>query len=197
VFQDIIGTVANEAQDDTLIRISRTTNTQISTHPQPVQTNNTAFSWSGKELLVTGGDGTVKILDYPSMAVLHTLNAHTSSCYSLELSPPGTYLAIGGTDALLTLWDTTDWVCQRSLDKMTGPVKSLSFSFDGSYVVGGSDEGSGLDIAHVDSGEYVHRVDCGPAPVVQWGPRDYSLAYSVSEGSGGLRIINGSGVSGN
>ena len=29
---------------------------------------------------------------------------------------------------------------------MVGAVRSLSFSFDGSYIVGGSDEGNGLEI---------------------------------------------------
>ena len=184
-------------QDDTIFRISRLTNTELSQHQQTIQTNHVAFSWSGNELFLTCGDGTLKVLDYPSMTVLHTLRAHTSSCFTVEMSPVGSVLGIGGTDALLTLWDTSSWYCVRSLSKMAGPVRSLSFSWDGGYVVAGGEEDKGLEICHVDSGEYVHKVDCGPAPIVQWSPKDYSLAYAVSGetvNTSGLRIINGASL---
>lgn len=94
------------------------------------------------------------------------LTGHTSSCLSTELSPTGRILATGGSDSMICLWDTSDWVCQKTIGKMTGPVRSISksgnnaeprrpgilsnprlchnqlgFSFDGSYVVGGSDDG--------------------------------------------------------
>jgi THO complex subunit 3 len=70
---------------------------------------------------------------------------------------------------------------------MTGPVKSLSFSFDGSFVVGGSDEGPGLEIAHAETGEYVYTVKtAGPCPVVAWHPSRYWLAYTDL---GSLKIV--------
>lgn len=149
-----------------------------------------AFSYSGKELLLTTGDGNVKILDYPSLDPLYTLPAHTSSCYSIEVATPATYVAVGGTDALITLWDTTDWTCKRTFDRYQGYLRTLSFSCDGSYLVGGTDEGNGIDIAHVETGEWVHRVETTTTvPVVQWSPKDYSLAYAPGEGSGGLKVI--------
>jgi THO complex subunit 3 len=168
----------------------------VSRHKQPVQTNQVIYSWSGRELFLTCGNGAVKILDLETMEPIHTLRAHTSSCYSLELSPDGRRLAIGGTDALLTLWDTWDWQCRRSLGRATGPVRTLSFSWCGGYVAAGSEDDFGVDIAHVDSGLYVHTVDTSPAaaPIVAWSPRDYSLAYSANEPTGGLRIVNGASL---
>ena len=62
---------------------------------------------------------------------------------------------------------------------MVGPVRSIAFTFDGVYVVGGSDEGGGLEIAHTESGDQVHSVKTsGPCPVVAWHPSRYSLAYA-------------------
>lgn len=55
-----------------------------------------------------------------------TIKGHTSSCLSVELSPTGKYLASGGTDSVICMWDTTDWICQRTLTDMVGPVRSLS-----------------------------------------------------------------------
>jgi THO complex subunit 3 len=70
---------------------------------------------------------------------------------------------------------------------MVGPVRSISFSFDGSYIVGGSDEGPGLEIAHTETGEYVHSIKtAGPCPIVAWHPSRYSLAYADA---GSLKII--------
>lgn len=136
-------------QDDHLIPIlMHPTPTALVPYHQPLQTNQTTFTHSSqpRTLLVTTGDGSVKLLEYPSLTTVHALHAHTSACYCLELSPTGRYLAVGGSDGLISLWDTTEWVCRRTLAGMVGAVKQVSFSWDGSYVVGGSDEGNGLEI---------------------------------------------------
>ena len=130
--------------------------------PQPNQTNQTIFGRGipPRTLLLTTGSGSVRIVSYsspspsiadatqsiPVLTTLHTLHSHTSSCFCLELSPTGRYLATGGSDALICLWDTTDWVCRRTLTGMIGSVRGLSFSWDGAYIVGGSDEGNDLQI---------------------------------------------------
>ncbi|KAF2667419.1 WD40 repeat-like protein [Microthyrium microscopicum] len=179
-------------KDDTLYRISRATNSVISTHVQPIQTNHVAFSWDGQQIFLTGGDGTVKILNYPSMEQTYTFRAHTSSCFWLDMSPTGRILAVGGTDALVTLWNTKLWTCPRTLDRLTGPIRTVSFSWCGGYITAGGEEDRGLELYHVDSGEMLHRIECGAAPLVQWSPKDYSLAYATHEMNGGLKIINGS-----
>ena len=184
-------------KDDTLIPVSTLpTPTALDPSPQPLQTNQCAFSHASSPttLLVTTGDGSVKLLDYPSLALIHTLHAHTSACFCLSLSPTGRYLAIGGSDALISLWDTMEWVCRRTLSGMVGAVKGVGFSWDGSYVVGGSDEGNGLEIAHVETGEYVHTVPTTtPAPCVAWHPSRYWLAYSGDPM--GLKIVGAGGGS--
>ena len=169
-----------------------------------MQTNQTVFapvseSAEKHSLLITTGNGTVKVATYPrdpgpdaALTVLYTFGAHTSSCTCLVLSPTGRYLATGGSDALMCLWDTTEWVCRRALDRTVGGVRQVSFSWDGGYVVAGSEEGSGLDIAHVESGEYVHTIPTmSPVVCVAWHPRRYWLAYSGDPG--GLKIVGAAG----
>ncbi|KAL8843488.1 MAG: hypothetical protein Q9176_002101 [Flavoplaca citrina] len=131
-----------------------------------------------------------------SLQSLHTLHAHTSACISLALSPTSRYLAIGGSDALISLYDTHDWICRRTLSSLSGSVKSVSFSWDGSYVIGGSDEGTGFDIAHVETGEIVARVETtAPAPCLSWHPNGkYWIAYTGD--SGGLKIVGAAGGEG-
>lgn len=50
-----------------LLRIDRRMMATLSTHPQHVQTNGITFTNSGRELLLTTGEGTVKFVDYPSL----------------------------------------------------------------------------------------------------------------------------------
>jgi THO complex subunit 3 len=184
-------------QADNLFVLSPTQSTPISSHQQPVQTNQLSFCFSGNKVFLTTGEGRTKILSYPEFKpILHysydlntpfTLNGHTSSCLSIEMQPTARFLATGGSDSIIALWDTADWICQRTLIDMTGPVRSISFSFDGSFIVGGSDEGTGLDIAHTETGEYVYSVKtAGPCPVVAWHPSRYWLAYTDMSG---LKII--------
>ncbi|KAI9799034.1 MAG: hypothetical protein M1826_005609, partial [Phylliscum demangeonii] len=165
------------------------------THPQPIQTNQTLFSHSGRELIVTTGNGSLKILAFPDLSTtLLSLNAHTSSCLSLDLCARGRYLAVGGGDALVSLWDTTDWVCRHTWPEILGPVRTVGFSFDGSYISAGVDEGSSIDIVHVETGEDVYTIPTSyQTPCVAWHPHRYWIAYSGDPM--GLKIIGAGGGS--
>lgn len=178
------------AQNNTLIQLERSTLKTISEHHQTVQTNQCVFDWSGKHLFLTNGDGNVQILRYPSFENAITLTAHTSSCYALSLSPSGEYLAVGGGDALVSLWDTQEWACIRTLDLVDNPVKSVDFSFDGSYVIAGAEDSKRLEIAHVESGDKVYSQELNHAvSQVAWHPFRYILAYSAD--GQGLKIVGG------
>jgi THO complex subunit 3 len=136
---------------NTVFVLSPTQDQPVSSHQQPQETNQIAFCWGGKKVFLSTGEGKVRILSYPDLEPLlfdafdppgeHMLNGHTTSCLSVEMQPSARYLATGGSDSIIALWDTKDWLCQRTLTTMVGAVSSLSFTFDGSYIVGGSDEG--------------------------------------------------------
>jgi THO complex subunit 3 len=123
-------------------------------------------------------------------------------------------VAVGGSDAMISLWDTKTWVCRRTVSSASsGPIRGLSWSWDGRYIVGASEEVSssggavggggseaqGLEIYHAESGEVVHTIPTGGAgvPAVAWHPSRYWLAYTVVDetrskaGGSGLRIVSG------
>jgi THO complex subunit 3 len=93
-------------------------------------------------VFATTGEGKTRILSYPDFEPVFRfdylansehgkgeefmLTGHTSSCVAAELQPNGRYLATGGTDSIIALWDTTDWICQRTISKLGGPVRSIS-----------------------------------------------------------------------
>ncbi|PLB46751.1 WD repeat-containing protein [Aspergillus steynii IBT 23096] len=188
----------------------------LDSHPQSVQTNATTFSnhissptSPDLHLFATTGEGTVKVFSYPSFNVMHTLNAHTSACLAIALAPTGRYLAVGGSDALISLWDTTDWICRRTVSSNNGgAIRGVSWSFDGRFICGACDEanhgGNGIEIFHAETGESVYTVPTGGGansgiPAVAWHPSRYWLAYSTmgdgpgSSGAGGLKIVGAAG----
>ncbi|KAJ5440946.1 hypothetical protein N7491_003352 [Penicillium cf. griseofulvum] len=203
-------------KDDTLIPVSVQFPSSPTTHPDgTVQTNATTFSWCmptperpEQHVFVTTGEGKVKIMSYPSFDIMHTLNAHTSACLSIALAPTGRYLAVGGSDALISLWDTTDWICRRTLSSENGgAIRGVSWSFDGRYIVGACDElgcgGNGLEIFHAESGDSIYTIPTAGinagVSAVAWHPSRYWLAYSTttdgpgSASAGGLKIVGAAG----
>ena len=71
-------------------------------------------------------------------------------------------------------------------------MRSVAFSFDGSFVVGGSDEGTTLEVVHVESGECVGKIETGGgASFVAWHPGRYWIAYAGD--GGGLKILGAAG----
>ncbi|KAF2639782.1 WD40 repeat-like protein [Massarina eburnea CBS 473.64] len=179
-------------KDNVIVPIDRTAMKPVAEYAQNVQTNHTVFNWSGSHLFLTDGEGCVKIVRYPSFDMALKLNAHTSSAFAITMSPSGEYLAAGGGDALVSLWDTQEWICVRTLDITSGMVKSVDFSFDGSYITAGAEKADDQDdrklhIAHVETGEIVHSIPIAqPAAQVSWHPFRYVLAYSAD--SQGLKI---------
>ncbi|KAL2137089.1 hypothetical protein VTI74DRAFT_9695 [Chaetomium olivicolor] len=184
-----------------LFRISPEKSAVVSSHQLSGETNQMAFCWSGDKVFLPTNEGKIRILSYPELEpVLHVnhavkpgesteflLKGHTAPCLTVELSPTGRYLATGGADSIIALFDTKDWICQRTVSRMVGPVKSISFTFDGSYVVGGCEEGSGLEVTHTETGDHVHTFKTvGPCEAVAWAPTRYCLAYSDL---GVLRIV--------
>ena len=159
-----------------------------------------SFSNTGREVFATTHDGAVKILDYPSMSLLHTLSAHSSTTYTAQQSPTGGTLAIGSADSLISIWDTRSWVCTHTLTSQTTSVKDLSYSFDGVYLVAGSGSGSdakegssGIEVYHVDTGEVVHTIETSnPITWAAWHPSRYMVAYAGDPG--GLKIVGGGGL---
>ncbi|QIX02070.1 hypothetical protein AMS68_007587 [Peltaster fructicola] len=158
------------------------------------QFNGMAFSNSGSKLFVTTGEGPIKILDWPSLDTIRTLRGHTSATNTVQHSPTGAYIAVGGNDSIITLWDTEMWYSANSVMSHAGSVRDVSFSFDGNYIVAGSgldarEGAAGLQITHVDSGEDVITMDTqNPVSWAAWHPFRYWIAYTGD--AGGLKIIN-------
>jgi len=149
----------------------------------PIEVNEMAWSKSGQHFLITTGMGTVEVLKFPSFEPIVPILAHTGHCYCVEFDPRGRYVATGGADALVLLWDVNDLVCVRSFARLESPIRSLSFSHNGHYIASVAEDAK-IDIADVETAEHVHSVRVsGEINCLAWNPKSLLLAFAGEERS--------------
>ena len=57
----------------------------------------------------------IRIVDVPSLALRENLAAHVGGCIAAALDPRGRYLASGGYDSIVNLFDTSEWIAARTI----------------------------------------------------------------------------------
>ncbi|TEB30032.1 WD40 repeat-like protein [Coprinellus micaceus] len=122
-------------------------------------------------------ESSIRAIEYPSLGLHKTSPAHVGGVTSLALDPRGRYLASGGVDSIVNLFDLEDWISARTITSCEHSINSISFSSDGEYLAI-STTGSYLEICATETGLSLHRVSTpAPAPVVAWHPSRYVVAY--------------------
>ncbi|GFZ46575.1 hypothetical protein JCM24511_03795 [Saitozyma sp. JCM 24511] len=103
-----------------------------------------------------------------------------ASLLSLSFDPTGRFLAVGGQDALLSLFDTRDWICQRTFDVCMAAIRHTAFSHDGELVAMGGDDPF-IAIVSVWSGQTIAKIPIvGLLQSICWHPSQNRLAYSTN-----------------
>ncbi|KAF7290897.1 WD-REPEATS-REGION domain-containing protein [Mycena chlorophos] len=149
--------------------------------PSPKQStmgSTALFNHAGDGLVLTHhSEFTLRVLDYPSMALRESLVAHVGGCLAVAFDPRGRYMASGGNDSIVNLFDINDWICARTITSCEHSVNSVSFSHDGEYLAIAS-AGSYIDICATETAVRLHRITAlAPAPTVTWHPSKYAIAY--------------------
>ncbi|KAI0751043.1 WD40 repeat-like protein [Daedaleopsis nitida] len=149
-----------------------------STMQKPMVASTATFNHAGDGIVLTHqSEHTIRILDYPDLAIVHNTPAHVGGCMAAALDPRGRYLASGGNDSIVNLFDLSDWICARTITACDNAINALSFSHDGEFIAIAS-AGNYIDICAVETGMPLHRVPAlGPSPTVSWHPSKHVIAY--------------------
>mmetsp|Transcript_29314 Transcript_29314/g.91092 ORF Transcript_29314/g.91092 Transcript_29314/m.91092 type:complete len:373 (+) Transcript_29314:62-1180(+) len=154
------------------------------------EVNGMVWTTEGDALwIATGGTpGKIHALPAPSLQNegAMAVTAHQYAAISLAADPTGKYIASGGGDCLVTLWDPKHLVCTRSFGYATQAVTTLGFNHAGSLLAwgtGGSGAGGGeknLTIVGANTGNLCWQ-DATPVPVQQlkWHRKRNTLAYTL------------------
>jgi len=169
---------------DVVTIVDPTTFKVSASHQFTFEVNELRWSPSGEFICLTTGNGTVEIYSFPSFKKVTHLEAHTGKCYCLDFDPTHKYLATGGGDALVTIWDLQEMVCMRNLPRLDSLIRTLSFSHDGQYLASASED-LRIDISDVESGENVHTITTrAEVNSIAWNPKNLLLAYAGDEREG-------------
>lgn len=132
--------------------------------------NQLTWNKSSELIFLTTGLGTVEILSAPDLQVVHSFQAHLTTCSCIHLEPHGQYalfikgipahflpryLAVGGTDAIVSVWEVNEFSCVRTFAKLDLPVRAVCFSFDGKYIAAASED-KVIDIVRIFGDEFSH-----------------------------------------
>jgi THO complex subunit 3 len=74
------------------------------------------FNHMGDSVILTHmSEHAIRIVDVPSLALRENLAAHVGGCVAAALDPRGRYLASGGLDSIVNLFDTSEWIAARTI----------------------------------------------------------------------------------
>lgn len=147
----------------------------------PFEVNEMLWNNDGSLFFLTTGLGNLEVMKYPELKSCIILQAHTANIYCIQFDPTGKYFALGGADALVSLWDVNEFICVRTFKNLDYPVRCMSFSHDGQLIASGSED-LVIDISHVETGEHVFSLPCEAAMnAVAWHPKELLLATAEGQ----------------
>ncbi|MHC6201585.1 WD40 repeat domain-containing protein [Breznakiellaceae bacterium SP9] len=100
-----------------------------------------SISANGRQLVSASDDGTVRVWDIATGAVLKTLSGQAAAIICAAFSPDGRYVASGANNRTIRIWDLSDG--SNAYQILTGhgnDIVSLSYSRDGKQLLSSSSD---------------------------------------------------------
>jgi WD40 repeat protein len=147
--------------------------------------NDLKFSRNGKLLLAGGGrggkSGEVVVWDITTGERIITIGDQYDAVLAADISADQRWIALGGPDRLVKIYDTKDGALEHKIKKHTEWVTAVEFSPDGKFLVTG-DRNGGLMLWEAASGQEMYALNGhrGAITAVSW-RGDSSVVLSASE----------------
>ncbi len=147
-----------------------------------------AVAPDGKSLFVGGQDGWVRKVEWPPIAP-QPLGAHNDAATSLAVSADGKWLASGGVDARVLLYQTVDGKNIRALADGPGRITSIAFSADTSRLVAAGEAG-GIKVWNVVDGVPVSTHGGHTGAVIGLATHPKVAEFATAGADGTVRLWN-------
>ena len=124
------------------------------------------FNPAFHDLLATCSiDGSIRIWDYKSASTVKILDSSQNNrLFTIAFSPDGEYLASGGDDGVIRIWNLINGNVEKELVDHTDIISSLYFSPNGSELVSGSKDGT-IKIWRINESKTVRTIHSGSSEV--------------------------------
>ncbi|KAI0743147.1 WD40 repeat-like protein [Daedaleopsis nitida] len=146
-----------------------------------------AYTPDGSKLIAGGYDGSLRIWDAQTYALLHTIPKHMAVVTFIIFSPDGRRMATGGTESECCIWDVAALGAGQGepaavLEGHKGMVCAAAFSADGRRIVTASDDGSSC-VWSAESGDalVILHEHTGPVWAVAFAPDSKRVASGSSD----------------
>eukprot|EP00927_Polykrikos_kofoidii_P054631 TRINITY_DN49023_c0_g1_i1.p1 TRINITY_DN49023_c0_g1~~TRINITY_DN49023_c0_g1_i1.p1 ORF type:complete len:389 (+),score=51.74 TRINITY_DN49023_c0_g1_i1:67-1167(+) len=156
----------------------------------PHEVNQMVWSGEGDALWIATGGVPGKIHVFPTPSLSHesaaAVVAHQSPTIALAADQAGKYIASGGGDYLVTLWDPQHLVCVRTFGYAAQPVTTVGFNKNGTLLAWGTGSGSAggeknLTFVGADTGTlYWQETTSAPVQQLKWHPNRNVIAYALN-----------------
>lgn len=116
-----------------------------------------ALSPDGQTVASSSGDGSIKIWNLHTGALLRTLIGHTDTVWSVAISPDGQTLVSGSKDKTIKIWNLQTGALRRTLKGHSDRVRSVAISPDGQTLVSSSWDKT-IKIWNLQTGKLLHNL---------------------------------------
>ncbi|KAG8900867.1 hypothetical protein FRB99_005726 [Tulasnella sp. 403] len=74
------------------------------------------FNHPGDLIFASSKSGSIHCVEYPSMNVIEIFNAHFGACNTLDLDPRGRFMATGGSDGMINIFNNVEVVIHKAIN---------------------------------------------------------------------------------
>eukprot|EP00300_Choanocystis_sp_HF-7_P004389 c13388_g1_i1.p1 GENE.c13388_g1_i1~~c13388_g1_i1.p1 ORF type:complete len:318 (+),score=52.95 c13388_g1_i1:22-975(+) len=156
----IVATGSRFQQDDYISTWDIRKRKLIKNFKFPFEVHSLSFGTNGSAtntenlLYACTGAGVVLVFRGANLTPVCQIQAHVSRTYCIDVHPSNRYIATGGADAMVNVWDMEFQVSIATVPRLASPTNTISFSHDGNILASGSTEGK-VDMADTFTGEHL------------------------------------------
>jgi WD40 repeat protein/tRNA A-37 threonylcarbamoyl transferase component Bud32 len=116
-----------------------------------------AISPDGRTLVSGGRDNVVKVWDYQSGRLIHTLVGHTDWIRTVAVSPDNQLIASAGVDHDIRIWDRSSGDLIRTIKGHSSEIEGLVITPDGRTLISGSEDET-IKLWNLQSGQLIRTI---------------------------------------